>query len=34
VPDKDKGDEIISNATEELADKQEYGCGCFWFVKK
>lgn len=24
---------IISNATKEEADKQNYGCGCFWFKK-
>lgn len=23
----------IENATEEQADQQEYGCGCFWFKK-
>ena len=25
--------ELVRNATGELADKQEYGCGCFWFRK-
>lgn len=24
---------IIDSATEELANKQNYGCGCFWFTK-
>ena len=28
----DNGD-FISNAREELADIQNYGCGCFWFKK-
>ena len=28
----DAGD-IITGATKELADKQTYGCGCFWFRK-
>lgn len=24
---------IIENATEEMANEQNYGCGCFWFRK-
>jgi len=24
---------FIKDATEEMADKQNYGCGCFWFRK-
>jgi hypothetical protein len=24
---------LVENATKELADMQEYGCGCFWFKK-
>ena len=28
----DTGD-IVRHATGELADKQNYGCGCFWFRK-
>jgi SAM-dependent methyltransferase len=28
-----KGGEMIYNASKELADKEDYGCGCFWFVK-
>ena len=32
IPDKTPGD-LIRNASGELADKQEYGCGCFWFRK-
>lgn len=31
-----EGDEpgIIINASEEIADEQNNGCGCFWFIKK
>ena len=25
---------FINDATAADADKQKYGCGCFWFVKK
>ena len=33
IPDQtDEG--IIVNATKEIADKQNYGCGCFWLQKK
>lgn len=32
VPD-DKKLGFINNATKEMADKQNYGCGCFWFKK-
>jgi hypothetical protein len=24
---------IVKNASKELADQQNYGCGCFWFTK-
>jgi tetratricopeptide (TPR) repeat protein len=24
---------LVENATEAMADKQNYGCGCFWFKK-
>ena len=34
IPDNAYETGIIHNATEELADKQDYGCGCFWFTKK
>jgi glycosyltransferase involved in cell wall biosynthesis len=34
VPDKAQHGGLIRNATEELSDRQEYGCGCFWLVKK
>jgi len=32
VPD-DKELGFINNATKEMADRQNYGCGCFWFRK-
>jgi SAM-dependent methyltransferase len=32
IPDKTPGD-LIRNACGELADRQEFGCGCFWFRK-
>ncbi len=25
---------LIENATAEMVSKENYGCGCFWFVKK
>ncbi len=25
---------IITNASEELSNQQQYGCGCFWFKKR
>jgi SAM-dependent methyltransferase len=34
VPDSEKDGGLVENAPEEFADKQTYGCGCFWFVKK
>lgn len=34
IPDYDKGDSIIYNASETEADKQYYGCGMFHFRKK
>jgi Caenorhabditis protein of unknown function, DUF268. len=33
VPDEDSGTGIIEDATAEMANKQTYGCGCFWFKK-
>lgn len=26
--------EFVNNALLQMADAEEYGCGCFWFVKK
>ena len=34
ITDDDIGGCIIENATQELSDQQEYGCGMFWFRKK
>lgn len=31
VPDRANGAGIIGRATKEQADRQRYGCGCFWF---
>lgn len=33
VPDDATGCGIVINATKDLADAQNYGCGCFWFVR-
>jgi hypothetical protein len=33
IPDPLRGDHIIMNASEEVANLQEYGCGLFVFVK-
>lgn len=33
VPDDDTGQGFISPASKEQADAQNYGCGCFWFLK-
>jgi len=34
IPDNPKDGGLIYNACKEMADKQIYGCGCFWFTKK
>ena len=34
VPDDPAVGGLIPGATKEMSDKQDYGCGCFWFVKK
>jgi hypothetical protein len=34
IPDNAIEKGIIYNATKEQADKQVYGCGCFWFTKE
>lgn len=31
IPEKPEDGGLIYNATKEMADKQTYGCGCFWF---
>ena len=33
IEDDSHGGTIVENATEELSDMQEYGCGMFWFKK-
>jgi hypothetical protein len=33
IPDNAETAGMIADATKELADKQAYGCGCFWFKK-
>jgi hypothetical protein len=33
IPDNPEDGEIISDATEEIVNSCEYGCGCFWFKK-
>lgn len=34
IPDNAIEKGMIYNATKEQSDKQEYGCGCFWFIKQ
>ena len=34
IPDNALETGLIYNATEKEADKQAYGCGCFWLIKK
>jgi hypothetical protein len=34
VPDRAADGGLVRNASKELSDEQNYGCGCFWFVKK
>jgi hypothetical protein len=33
IPDRSDSRGIIYDASQELADAQDYGCGCFWFKK-
>lgn len=33
IPDKAEEGGLVYKATREMADKQVYGCGCFWFRK-
>ena len=33
IPDSSKVGGLIRNARPELANAQDYGCGCFWFRK-
>lgn len=34
IRDYAHGGGLVLNATEETSNEQEYGCGCFWFIKK
>ena len=34
VPEKEKDGALITNADPSLVEKENYACGCFWFVKK
>lgn len=34
IPDNEEQGGIISDAKPEMTDAQNYGCGCFWFIKK
>jgi len=31
IPDSDRDGSLIVHASKEIADRQHYGCGCFWF---
>jgi len=33
IPDNPQNGGLLYNATKEMADNQNYGCGCFWFKK-
>lgn len=33
VPDDPADGGLVANASQDLADRQSYGCGCYWFVK-
>lgn len=34
IPESGNYGGLITNAKKEQADKEKYGCGCFWFKKK
>jgi len=34
IPDNAGEGGLISGAAPELVDKQDYGCGCFWFTRR
>ena len=34
IPDDAVKKAVINNATSEDVERQQYGCGCFWFVKR
>lgn len=33
IPDDPKAGGLLENASQEMADAQSYGCGCFWLKK-
>ncbi len=33
IPDAEQSGGLVYDASEAMADSQNYGCGCFWFVK-
>jgi hypothetical protein len=33
IPDNPKDGGLVRHATKEMADAQQYGCGCFWFER-
>ncbi len=34
VPDREEDGGLVRNAPPDMADRQSYGCGCYWFVKR
>jgi len=34
IPDKENDGGILVNPPTQILNKQKYGCGCFWYVKK
>ena len=34
IPEYEKDGGLMVHATKEMADKEHYACGCFWFIKK
>lgn len=34
IPEKEEDGGLIVNPSDDVLNKQKYGCGCFWFVKK
>jgi SAM-dependent methyltransferase len=34
IPEDPRHGGLICNATKEMIEKQGYGCGCFWFVRR
>lgn len=34
IPEAVENGGLLINASKEMADREKYGCGCFWFIKK